>query len=75
MEHARCILDKQGYTHAHAKAPGYTRARARMHSHTHTHPEKYVILTAFSRQQRLRERVLVLHYTYIDCLVRFYSRN
>jgi hypothetical protein len=35
---------------------------------TDTHSE-YVILIAFPRQQWLRERVSVLRYTYIDCLV------
>jgi len=34
----------------------------------HTHPE-YAILTAFPRQQRLRERSPMLRYTYIACLV------
>ena len=36
---------------------------------TNTHSE-YVILTAFPLQQRLRERVSMLRYTYIACLVR-----
>jgi hypothetical protein len=35
---------------------------------TDTHSE-YVILLAFPRQQWLRERALMLHYTYIACLV------
>ena len=39
-----------------------THARTRTHTH-------YVILNAFPRQQWLRERASVLHYTYIACLV------
>ena len=35
---------------------------------TDTHSE-YVIPTAFPRQQWLRERALILRYTYIACLV------
>jgi len=35
---------------------------------TNTHSE-YVILIAFPLQQRLHERVSILRYTYIDCLV------
>jgi hypothetical protein len=35
---------------------------------TDTHSE-YVILIAFPRQQWLRERVLLLRYTYVACLV------
>jgi hypothetical protein len=38
---------------------------------TDTHSE-YVILVAFPRQQRLRERVSILHYRYITCLVFFF---
>ena len=63
MSHTNCTLVKQGYTHAHvhALAPGHTRA--------HTH--KYVILIAFPRQQWLRERALMLRYTYTTCLVKY----
>jgi hypothetical protein len=35
---------------------------------TDTHSE-YVILIAFTRLKRLRERASMLRYTYIDCLV------
>ena len=35
---------------------------------TNTYSE-YVILIAFLRQQLLRERASVLHYTYIACIV------
>ena len=37
------------------------------HNHTHTH--KYVILTAFPRQQWFRERASLLCYTYIACII------
>ena len=40
------------------------------HTHTHTHTD-YVILIAFPRQQRFRERAWMLRYTYIACLVPF----
>ena len=41
MTHTRCMLDKQGYTHA------CTCTRTNAHRHT----QKYVILTAFQWQQ------------------------
>jgi hypothetical protein len=41
---------------------------------TDTHSE-CVILIAFSRQQWLRERAIILRYTYIDCLVCNENRN
>ena len=34
-------------------------------THTHTHTHRYVIFTAFPRQQRLHEHILILRYTYI----------
>ena len=37
---------------------------------TDTHPD-YLILTAFSRQQWLRERATMLGYMYIACLVQY----
>jgi hypothetical protein len=37
--HTRCILDQQGYMHAHAHAPG----------HTHAHTCTYIIFIAFLR--------------------------
>jgi hypothetical protein len=37
---------------------------------TVTHTDQYVILIAFPQQQCLRERVLMLRYTYIACLVK-----
>jgi hypothetical protein len=36
---------------------------------------KYVILIAFPRQQWLRERASVLHYTYIACPLHFSVRH
>jgi hypothetical protein len=35
---------------------------------------EYVLLVAFPRQQWLRDRVLMLHYTYVACLVEFKPR-
>ena len=40
----------------------------RIHKFTDTHLE-YVTLTAFPRQQWLRKRVSILHYTYVTCLL------
>ena len=59
MLYMRCMLDKQGYTHARA----CTRPRARTH--------KYVIFIAFPQQQLFRERASMLRYTYIACIVDF----
>ena len=42
-------------------------------THTHTHWE-YVILIGFPRRQWLRERFLLLRYTYFVCLVYLYNR-
>jgi len=39
-----------------------------LQTHTHTHSE-YVTFIAFPLQQCLHERVLLLRYTYIACLV------
>jgi hypothetical protein len=58
MAHTICMLDKQGYMHAHASTRPPFRARA------HTH--KYVVLIAFPRQQRLRESASILR-----CFVNF----
>jgi len=38
------------------------------HTHTHTHSE-YVIPIAFPLQQWLHQRISMLRYTHIDCLV------
>ena len=51
------------------RAQAHTQTRAFIHSHTHTHIRKYAIREAFSRQHWLRERALMLRYTYIVCLV------
>ena len=59
MANTRCMLDKQGYTHAFARVS----MRAR------THRDKYSIVIAFPRQQWLHEHTSVLRYTYIACLV------
>jgi len=39
---------------------------------TNTHSE-YVILSAFPRQEWLRERASLLRYTYIGCIVKYNS--
>ena len=44
------------------------RIACRITKTTNTHPE-YVMLIAFPQQQWLRERALMLRYTYIDCLL------
>ena len=52
--------------------PGtHVHACTRKHAHTHTHTHQYVILVYFPQQQRFRERVSALRYTYIACLVIF----
>ena len=38
------------------------------HTHTHTHTE-YEVLSAFPQQHWLRERAILLCYTYIACVV------
>ena len=49
----------------------HTHTRARSHTQTHTHTHKYIILIAFPRQQWFRERVSLLRYIYIACLVMY----
>ena len=61
-----CWISKCTRAQARALAPPPTpkhRNHARAHTHTH------VILTGFPWQQWLRERALILHYTYIACIV------
>jgi hypothetical protein len=55
------------HTHADAHDTGHNRGHA--HTHSHIHTQKYVIVVAFPRQHWVRERVSVLHYTYIASLV------
>ena len=45
-----------------------THTHAQTHAHAHTHRE-YLTLIAFNWKQWLRERVSVLGYRYIACLV------
>jgi len=45
----------------------YLRNACWLHKATNTHLE-YIIIIALSRQQSVRERALLLHYTFIDCL-------
>jgi hypothetical protein len=49
------------------RAQVYTSA-PHSHPHKHTHTHKYIILIAFPRLQRFRERAFVLRYTYLACL-------
>ena len=56
--------------HASGRAPTHTYAQTFAPcSLTRKHTHKYVILISFPQQQWLRERVLMLRYTYIACLV------
>jgi hypothetical protein len=64
MVYARCMLDKQSYTHARTRPR--TRAPTHAHSRAHRkHTEKYAILIASPRQQRFRERAATLRCMYI----------
>ena len=58
-----CWINKVTRTKAHA------RARAPTLTHVHTHTKKHVIVVVFRRQKWLRERALMLRYTYIASLV------
>ena len=68
-------ISKRTRSQTHARLHANTHARTHAQTHTHmltnarTHAEKYVILIAFPQQQWLRERVSVMRYTYIACLV------
>ena len=68
--HARaCLLT---HIHTHTDARTHRRLHPRAHARTsppptHTHRE----ICAYPQQQWLQERVSMLRYTYIDCLVRF----
>ena len=55
--------------HASVRAPTNKQTNKQTNKHTHTHTQQYIILNAFTRQQWLRERSLVLRYTYTACLV------
>ena len=59
-----CWISKatRPYTHAHAHPPGHP---PRANKHT----EKYVIIISFLRQKLFLERLSMLRYTYIACLV------
>jgi hypothetical protein len=63
--HARCVLDKQGYTRASTCQRPWPHAR----THLRTQTQNFVILIAFPRQKCFRKRASVLHYTYIFCCV------
>jgi hypothetical protein len=64
--------------HARVRAPTHTHGRSHvlhMPSHTgaRTRKQKYVTLIISPCQQRFRERVSMLRYTYTDCLVSSYQ--
>ena len=70
MAHTRYVLDKHGYmqvracTRSHAMVPTCTHASAGTHR-----PIRHRLFVAFPQQQWLRERVSMLRYTYIACIV------
>ena len=63
MAYARCMLDKQRYTHARTR-PRTRAPTTRTHARTEK-TEKYAILIASPRQQRFRERAVTLRCMYI----------
>ena len=63
MEHARCMLDKQGYTPTRPGTP----------QHTHTHTQKYEILIVL--HQWFRERAPVSRYRTLPVLSFFASAS
>jgi hypothetical protein len=71
MAHTRCMLDKQGYTHAHADAFGHphvrTQARARAH--------KQICNYCFSTAVMIRERAWMLRYMYNAYRVRIFPTS
>ena len=79
---ARCVLVQYGYTHA---STGQRMCSHTTHAHTHTHIQKYVIITAFPRQQWclitpqcsvLRTKpVLFSHPTYRTCSLCYYQHH
>ena len=58
-----CWISKSTRMQARAFSPAH--AQARTHTCAHTHPEKYLLLTAFSRQLRSRKGDSLSRYTYI----------
>ena len=73
MAHARCTLDKEGYTHQkHKPAPIESHPRMHMHAptptHTHARAQKYEILIPLPLHQVFRERASVLRHMNLACL-------
>jgi hypothetical protein len=60
MAHTLCLLDQEGYTHAHAPGLSHTHARARAYKYN---------TYCFSTATVIRERASVFRYAYIACLV------
>ena len=65
------MLDKQGYMHARA----CTRLRAWAHARTHAHTQSKYNIYCFSTATIIRERALILLYTYIAGLVKIKHEN
>ena len=68
-----------GVARLYARMRMHTPTRPVTHMHTrtrkHARTDQYVIFIAFPQQQLFRERVSVLRYTYIVCLVLIYCTN
>jgi hypothetical protein len=65
-----CWVSKCTRAQARVLAPAPTPIhRNHTHTHTDTHTHTHVILMGFPWQQWLRERALILRYTYIACIV------
>jgi hypothetical protein len=74
MAHTRCMLDKQGYTHAahaHAYASGHSHVRMYVCTQARTH-RQICNTYCFSTTVTIRERAAVLLYTYMRIsIIRF----
>ena len=66
--HARKHKPRPIPTPTNTRAYTHTHSPTRALMHVHTHIQKYIILIAFPLQQWLRERALILRYTYTDSL-------
>jgi hypothetical protein len=64
---------RAGLARLYARMRMHTPTRSGTHKHPrtrkHAHTDQYVILIAFTQQQRFREHASTLCYTYIACLV------
>jgi collagenase-like PrtC family protease len=71
--YALCVGLARLYARMRMNTP--TRPDTHIHARTrkHAHTDQYVILNAFPQQQWFRERASMICYTYIACLVTYYS--